>query len=343
MAWTVAPTQGSVVQSPLAAPAAGVHAGGMRPGPCLPGLLLLASCGSLPPPPVPPRADILADVDVAAFPGAAEQMVALTRRARSEGPLWHAGDSALFALELHQGTEVRRWLLQVRVLDPLLQDISDGEPEPQTLSYTVNVSDLGERTYTSTMMRLQVSVSDAAGQELGQSSPRVPRDFLARGFVDACRAMEQAEPAGADAEAALRRARIEYAAESMQSLVTLLGIVARDDTLSDILWQVVRRPSLLSVLWHFGVSISLQPRFREAIRAAALPPHLPDLAPSWVVPFTLTINGAPALYADLLVTAPDPPLHLSGGILGVSARHPDDPARRFSLLLLAASRAGEAP
>ncbi len=303
--------------------------------------LLVAGACSSPPPPAPPQPDLLAAFQVTPFPGAAALLEGFS--AEEDGQDWRVGDAALFGLELHRDGQVQRWLMRVEVTSPQAVVVTDGVEEPTLTVYRANVAGLGERTYVSSMFGADVSIHAADGALLGQSRLTVPREFLARGFTDVCTAMEEPLPEAPAEQEAARLHRTELAAESLQSLFALMGIVVRDDHLSEILWQVVRKPSLLSIILHLGAKVSLQPRFADTVRAAGLPRHLaaqqPAGMPSWVVPFTVTVNDSPALYADLLVTGPNPPRMLCGGILGLTARHPDDPELRFELTLLAARRA----
>ena len=56
------------------------------------------------------------------------------------------------------------------------------------------------------------------------------------------------------------------------------------------------------------------------------------------MPFTLLVNEEPALLCELLVTSPESPITLCGGIVGIHARHPSRPELRLSMALLAARR-----
>ena len=55
----------------------------------------------------------------------------------------------------------------------------------------------------------------------------------------------------------------------------------------------------------------------------------------------LLVNDAPGLDAELLVGCSEQPFALCGAILSAVARHPTDPGREFSMLLLAARRGRE--
>jgi hypothetical protein len=179
-------------------------------------------------------------------------------------------------------------------------------------------------------MRTTVTVADAGGEQLGRSSALLPRDLLGKGFVQACLGAEIASPDEVPM------------VEAMVSLMALLQVVREDSVLAPILWQVVQGPSVLSVVFHFGVRVAVQPRFHATTRVHT-PPQLPPGDPAWSVPITLTVNDEPALLCEVLVGRPLPPRLLCGGIVAATARHPAEARREFAMVLLAAKRAAYVP
>jgi len=301
------------------------------------GLAMLHGCAGAPPP-QPPDPKTAPAVSAAEFPAAASLLQGFS--APDGDQAWRAGDAVLLALRLQDHGEVRRWLLRLRVSDAQARD-EHGEPRaPESWSIVV---DGAPQHFESGLAHVDALVTDADGKELGASSLDVPRDFLAKGFVAACTQVEGLGVLTTDSGMRITGLfQVQPLVEAMVSVVALFGIVLQNDTLAPILWEVVDRPSVFSVLFHGGVTATLSPRFQETVRATTTPPQLSPGDPAWVVPLTLLVNGAPALYCDLLVGRSVPPLHLTGGIVGADAQRPGDPDLRFQFAVLAAHR-GDPP
>jgi hypothetical protein len=113
-------------------------------------------------------------------------------------------------------------------------------------------------------------------------------------------------------------------------------VVQDDPVLSPLLWQVVDKPSLWSLVQNFGAHVLVQPQFREARR---VPSPVPAAgARVHRVPMTLSVNDAEALQTELLVRPSVPPFALCGGIVAATAWHPRHRDRAFTMVLLAARR-----
>jgi hypothetical protein len=306
---------------------------------------LFAACSSPSPVPPQPRQDPLASFRTDEFPGRDDLLRGFAPAAADGDRGWRTGDQVLFGLRLQSDGQMRRWLLRLTVTDTELPEADNGSdhggpvPRLQRRSFDVHGRDIVE--ITSRLAAVRVEVADERGHPLGESRIEMPRDLLDKGFTAACQAME------APANRVLRRnLEVLYATidvrpyvEAMGALMALLDVVTEDPTLAPILWQVVQKPSLWSVLWHFGAAVSVQPRFHDAVRAVPLPAPFANSDAAWVVPITLTVNGAPALFCDVVVGSSVRPLALCGGIVGAEARHPTDTGLTFSFRLLAAQRA----
>lgn len=305
---------------------------------------LLAACSSVAPVPPQPRQDPLSGFATDEFPGADDLLRGYANAAEDGDLGWRSGDQVLFGLRLQSDGRMRRWLVRLTVTDTELFEADDGtdhgQPVPRLQRRTFDVHERETVELTSRIAAVRVEVADERGHPLGESRIEMPRDLLDKGFTAACQSMETP---------AWRRQRrnldtlyanidIRPYVEAMGALMAMLDVIAEDPTLSPILWQVVQKPSLWSVLWHFGASVSVQPRFHDSIRAVPLPApfHAGDAA--WVVPITLTVNGAPALFCDVIVGSSARPFALCGGIVGAEARHPTDAGLTFSFRLLAAQR-----
>lgn len=286
---------------------------------------LLTACANAPDFSVRPAP---AELTRAEFPGAARLLAGfspLTFRAE-----WLPGDTVLYGLRLRRGAELQRWLLCLHV------EQVDVPASQRVWNLQVNGEPVQFRSGASRVLAL---VADEHGAVLGATHPLMPRDFLARGLAHACeRVTENGD---------VRRGRGDgvdprLLAEAVVSAMALLDTVREDPLLSPILWQVVQRPSLWSVVSSLGVAIVVQPRFAQTQEVAPPLDGVPH-ARAFRLPIDLFVNDTPALCAELTVGTALPPFGVGGGILGAVARHPTDPDVQFEVLLLAARRAVQTP
>jgi hypothetical protein len=303
-------------------------------------LALLAACQS---PAVPElRLDRAgAPIAPADFPGAAALLQGFDP-VSAASPEWRAGDEVLFGLRLRVGERLRHWLLHLRVTEPLALARAGDEAEPDglqpPLSWTLNVNDAPQR-FDSRRARVLLTVCDAFGQVLARSEPELPRDLLARGFAAACelvQARQRSQPQSIGTDAFYQDLDLQPLAEATVCAVALLQVVQEDKVLAPLLWEVIERPSVWSVLSNLGARVVLRPRFHAAVEVPIHAAGQP--AQAWRVPMTLLVNDAAVLSTELVVADAAPPFALAGGILGATARHPADAGREFALQLLAARR-----
>lgn len=243
---------------------------------------------------------------------------------------WRAGDAVLFGLRLRRGEHLRRWLVELQVLEPVAVD-DDGASVPP-LEWTIRMNGAPQR-FTSAATRVRVAVMDERGELLGESTPLVPRDYLTRGLATACRSVRRLSTDRGEVQPVLDEQQL---ADGVVAAVALLQVVQNDRVLQPLLWEVIERPSLWSVVKNLGAAAVLRPRFLEMDDVPSPVPQAGDRA--WRLPMGLFVNEAAALQLELFVAEPQPPFHLPGGIVGAVARHPGDPDAEFSLLLLSARR-----
>lgn len=316
-----------------------------RPRPLLllaPALLLGWGCSSAPAPQVElfvPGTPIAA----AEFPGADRLLHGFGAATRSTA--WQCGDEVLFGLRLCTGTSSQRWLLHVVVEEPVAMRHADAgaatdEPLPP-VEWPIKVNGTTE-PFRSPLCRVHVTVADGEGTLLGSTHPVVPRSFLQRGFAPVCRHVQRVLdrwPGIGQSKRFYELVEPKDLAEAVVSSIALLQVVQGDPVLSPLLWQIVQKPSVLSVLKNLGADVVIQPMFHATQQTGSLREFGYEGA-VWTVPMRLLVNDELALLTDLVVGAADAPLHTCGGIVGVHARHPRDATREFSMLLLAA-RSGE--
>jgi hypothetical protein len=269
-------------------------------------------------------------LDPAAFPG----QDALVQGFDPCEPMaeWRLGDQVLFGLEVWRGTEVERRLLQLEVVGrsgrPRI-DLRDGRFVEGHLTQrtTVNLrradGSVAEHALAITPIEIEVSSFDAAGDGAVGSEVTLYEELLRTGLLPLA--------TEGDEQQLLRSSLL---------LLLLQRLGNADPTLGSLLFTVVDPPSVFSVIWHFGVEITLQ---SDAGRPGTAPAGVPAPGPVHVLPLALLVNGSPALYADLVVADASSPFALAGGVLAAVARHASDPQRIAVLRLLAARRGPAGP
>lgn len=278
------------------------------------------------------------------FPGAAVLLTpapapspAADADADPPGERWLAGDEVLFGLRLERAGTRRHWLLHLRLTEPFAVarpgEDDAGRTRLPPVTWWLRVNGV-ETPFVSAQCRVLATVADEHGNVLERSEPLLPRDFLARGFAEACELVAQRRLAAAGADF-YRAADVQPFAQATVAAIALLEVVQADAVLAPLLWHVVDRPSIWSVVTNLGVEVTVRPRFHAAEPA----PSPAAVGPStWRVPMALLVNGDNALLADLYVAPSAPPLALCGGVVAALARHPSDPGLEFSLVLLGARR-----
>ncbi len=115
-------------------------------------------------------------------------------------------------------------------------------------------------------------------------------------------------------------------------------------SMGGLLWQLIERPSLISIALSGGVSLglSLDPKRAELVgdeeRLAGAGPGL--TGPVYRVPLHVEVNGSKALECEVLLARAVPPLGPGNGLLAIDAVNPRDAHKRITVRLLAARTVG---
>lgn len=152
------------------------------------------------------------------------------------------------------------------------------------------------------------------------------QSHLETGFVTACEA--SAGPVTGEVEREQSDAHV--------ALVAFLGVIQNDEHLRSIFWQILRMPTLWSIITNFGVRIRLAPEFGDARATSASVDHRPTKA--WNMPLQVLGNGSPVLLSNLRVVAPSSPRALCAGVVSLVVVRPGDPDMYLTTQLLAARR-----
>jgi len=315
-------------------------------------LVLIAACAGPPPVQPPPQPALLAALSPAEF-RAADRVLDGIDAAGDRG--WQTGDRVLLGLRLQKESGTERWLMLLTLQSGKgLRGVAhlEGQP-PTTVELPTEVVWHYQATHDgksfdlavkSRLLPVKVAVFAAdSGQELGGSLIMLPADLLGDGVMAAAAqqsamAAEVArgvEPPRLADVAAVERV-MAPSARAVMAMMSVLRVVQEDSVLAPYFWQVVEKPGLLSVIANFGVKVDGWFQLDRAVPAASGPAHLQSWLPGMVVPVRVDVNGAPALFTDVLAVAPTRPLALCGGMIAAEARHPSRPEVQFAVVLLAA-------
>lgn len=273
-------------------------------------LLLVACASPRPDGPAPAAPPAVPDALRAAAAGILDGFDAI-----EEDPAWRVGDRALYAVSLRTAEGERDWLVSLAVAAML----------PEHVAFAVEAY-------------------DATGTRLGSSTSTVERDSLGGMFtaaeLGARRKVEvdagEVLPDGGGAVFDLVESTLLR--DAAYASLVLFFAVQNDETLAEILWEVVEPPSFLAVIANLWVSLSISFDFLSADASELAIAGWPWPTDTYRVPVTLTLNGDPTLLVTLEVGRLLAPAHVGAGILAFEGRHPTDPWRRVRMELLAARR-----
>lgn len=144
------------------------------------------------------------------------------------------------------------------------------------------------------------------------------------------------------AEAGLTDESERAVAASVPMLAEFSRVIAETPGLREVLFTVVEKPSIWSIVSRFGrIDSSFQFHSGDVVPSMGPPTGFAGIGRSYVVPFTFSINNRAALACTTLVAEPLPPLRMCGGIVALVAESPVRPGARLIVRVIA-SRAGAA-
>lgn len=115
----------------------------------------------------------------------------------------------------------------------------------------------------------------------------------------------------------------EAVAGSIPALMSYFDIVQNTDGLENLLMKLIKLPSVWSMVRHLGVTAVLYSE-NDARPANPADWDLPPHAAVYYLPFTLLLNGQPSVKITFVVTAPNPPRLVCGGVVGLLAERVGD-------------------
>jgi hypothetical protein len=249
------------------------------------------------------------------------------------------GDRLLFELTFTRGQEETLRYLALEVGELAMED---GKPLTSSFKFTTSLGPGHEgqtRTEISTtrVHEIQLELFDATGELLRTSCVQLPegvaqsqlaacestlrlaRDIAASKWLDVDAEGNLVDPAALTVDFEPYTTAIGAGAESLFSLFQL---AQDDDLLSSLLWDVVEKPSLASLVLSLGVDVGIAPSYSGSQQLKSVPAGLDVPGPLTAFPMTIHVNEEIALMMELVVTESTPPLAMTGGIVAFQGRHP---------------------
>ena len=265
----------------------------------------------------------------------------------SETNTWREGDSATILGTLSLKKTQAQWLLTVEAAAPVPQKESAKKPAP----LVVHLFDTPV-TFESKPVpaRLRMLGPFPVSGSLKQIKPEdqktrlwLNESFLGVGLDQAAAVIARrfhAASTNSGADANLTQEEKRAISGAVPTLMSYFEIVEHTEGLEDLLFKLVKMPSLWSIVRHRGVEASLHID-KEASRANPTDWNLPASVPVYYLPCTFMLNEQPAVKITMVVTSPHPPLLICGGVIALLAEKPGDNETYMTLRVISARRGPE--
>lgn len=255
------------------------------------------------------------------------------------------GDFVVVLITLRQGNATKQWLTRFEVSPMTEKERGEAGKAGQVLTLTASETRKYEFDLTA---NVALDILAAGPFVEGEKPPvkgkqartLISSELLGLGLDEACRMLVSRKAVDASSKSpapAWSEEEQRTFLGSVPALVAFVQGVQSTPGLAEILWAVMEKPSVWSLIknrGHIGVGINLGD-------AVVIEPR------TWTLPgrslfgmdVNLAINAQPAVWLLLVVTAPRPPLVTTAGIVGILARPPGKTDKRMDLQLIAAGRA----
>jgi len=243
----------------------------------------------------------------------------------SETSGFEPGRTLLYRVRLLDDQLVRQWFVAVAVAGP-----TGSTPEVMRLSFAI---DGASQAASSALVPVQVTLVEGGSTHERSSQASLPQSFMEQGLYAVSSMCQGLTPERIARELSAEQKRQYFV--STASLFALLQLIQGNDDLADVLWTVIKRPSVLALL-SGEVMLTIAPDFERAEAGAAGLPSPLGSVQAFRVPVHLDLKGARALEAELLVCPPRAPLHMAAGLIALEGSHPDHPERRVLIELIGA-------
>lgn len=285
----------------------------------------------------------------------------------AEGAVRQKGDHLVFLLALEKGGTTTQWLARLES-DDLTKKEQAMKPLPDDVIHTSTGLHLHyPNTPTALLVEFIGPFSAGSTRQPGapeQARSLVSREYIELGIAQYCRSALQItkrlQAAGITAGSyggstsipsaeAVARGKQAAAAFGLTpeeerltfsvyfALRTFFGAAMEIPGNQHVLEQVIKKPSVWSVVSQFGVNTEFKYNWQEVQVAPEGKAAVQQ--PVYLLSVLLSLNNTPAVKANLAVSEPRPPLQASAGILAICAEHPTAADRRLFIRVLSAGRA----
>lgn len=242
-----------------------------------------------------------------------------------EEPAWRAGDHVVLRLVLRDGEEVEERLVRLEV---------QGNAGGLHRRYTGTL--VGEPVvFDVPLVDLAVDLYSPDGSLLAVDGVRVPASFLEEGFGRVGRQTLEGWPSPEVSTGQEPSGDRMRDVRSWLAISSLLEIVATSEELSPVFWNVAARPPFWRLLG--GIDLSMADPGRRSRTVELDLPEPWGTRPGWTIPLAIDVNGRRGLELELEAVPPRPPLLITGGVVRLTASHPEKP-REARLEVLVARR-----
>jgi hypothetical protein len=245
---------------------------------------------------------------------------------------WNIGDQVLLRLRLTKAGETKTRYL-------LIELGSEKYAEQMVLSST----DIRKKKYTlvSPIVRTKISLYDEYGAML-EAAPavgRFPQVLLLSGLYDGVNIMIPGPDGTAKGVDELTDAEADAATRGWMSLVAFSGSMNRKGVFRSMLEDVIRRPSLLALIFNRTISLGTATDQRATCEEAWVAPGMSGPGrPTLKLPLYMDIAGSRALDGEIECVDPVAPLSLCGGLVRAKGTRPDEPETTIEIELVSARR-----
>jgi hypothetical protein len=284
----------------------------------------------------------------------------------AEGAVPLKGDEVVILLALEKGGTTQQWLARVET-DDLTKKEQTKKSWPDDVIHTSTGLHLHyPNTPAALLVELTGPFSASSTRPPGATAHArslVSREYLELGIAPFCRSALQIVPrmeAAAITEFHYSGSTSTPSAETVsrgKQSAAAFGLTAEEERLffsvyfalqsffgaamaipgNNIVGEVIQKPSVWSVVRHFGVDTTFSFNWQDVEVAPEGKAAVHQ--PIYLLPVRLSLNDVPAVKANLAVTEPHPPLQACAGILAVCAEHPTATDRRLFIRVLSARRA----
>ena len=214
---------------------------------------------------------------------------------------------------------------------------------PKEFKFSFSTPDGKEWSFRSDSILSSVRVYDASGNEVERQVSVAPETYLRWGFQEACEVSVEYTRTGTefDLTSLSEDQMLDYSrpfAGAIASLFAIFSVLQENKALEPILWKVIERPSVFSVLTHLGASVKVTPALTRAEIDPRALPGKPSGMTAHRFPIQFLVNDSLALRTTLSVVDPVPPLRTAAGLIAIDGVHPSHPERRVAIRLLASRR-----